>query len=517
MRLGHIATGIATLAVVAAGWFFLAPTQLAGSTSYVQVYGVSMQPHFHAGDLVVVRAAGSYHVGEIVAYRNEQLGGHVVLHRIIGYANGRYTFKGDNNDFVDSYHPVRGDLVGRLWLHVPGAGRYLVWLRGRNLLFVGGAALLLALLGAGLRSERRPNLRRPETKPAFGPVATTAALLALVFAALAALSWTRPLTTLSTRSGLYTQSGTFGYDAVVPGGAGVYGTTKVTTGEPLFMQLVHSARFHFDYGFHSTAVHRVRGTVALDAVVSATNGWKHRIQIAAPQPFSGDHATASGVLAFQPLLALLHRVDTLSNVIGGTYTLTLVPRVQLDGAVAGTTLGEGFAPTVAFMLDPHQLQLQPAGATGPSAAASLTQTTSGSGTVETANDVRFSKLSVPVEPVRELSLIGGAAALLVLLGSLLLARRAQPGDEHEEIRRTYGDVIVDVAELPGNALSGAVQTSSFDGIARVAEQRGHVILHLERGGMHTYLVEDGVVRYAYSTAAAAPEARERGLRLAKEA
>ena len=52
-------------------WYFFAPPALGGSTTYVFTDGVSMEPRFHTGDLVLVRSQSSYHVGEIVAYRNE--------------------------------------------------------------------------------------------------------------------------------------------------------------------------------------------------------------------------------------------------------------------------------------------------------------------------------------------------------------------------------------------------------------------------------------------------------------
>src|SRR3954471_22074012 len=59
--------------------------------------GASMEPTHHAGDLVVVAAAGSYQTGDIVSYRGGTDGQLVVLHRIIGGdATGGFTFKGDN-------------------------------------------------------------------------------------------------------------------------------------------------------------------------------------------------------------------------------------------------------------------------------------------------------------------------------------------------------------------------------------------------------------------------------------
>ena len=98
-------------AVLGAAWFFLAPPQLGGRTEYAVTFGVSMEPHFRRGDLVVLRTRPTYDVGDVVAYRSHDLGRNV-LHRIIGIRDGLYTFKGDNNGFVDPEHPTAGDLVG---------------------------------------------------------------------------------------------------------------------------------------------------------------------------------------------------------------------------------------------------------------------------------------------------------------------------------------------------------------------------------------------------------------------
>src|SRR3954471_12430061 len=119
-----LASGAFALAAVACAWFFFAPSWLGGSTSYVVTEGVSMQPRFHTGDLAVVRSAADYRVGDVVAYHSHQLR-NIVLHRIIGRDGDRYVFRGDNNDFRDPEHPTRSQLVGKLWLHLPGGGRWL--------------------------------------------------------------------------------------------------------------------------------------------------------------------------------------------------------------------------------------------------------------------------------------------------------------------------------------------------------------------------------------------------------
>ena len=111
------------LIVLGCLWFWFAPVPLGGSTTYVVTRGISMEPRFHTGDLAIVRSQSSYHVGEIVAYHNNMLHT-IVLHRIIGREGARYIFKGDNNSFIDPERPVASQLIGALWLHIPGAGAH---------------------------------------------------------------------------------------------------------------------------------------------------------------------------------------------------------------------------------------------------------------------------------------------------------------------------------------------------------------------------------------------------------
>src|SRR5436305_13692131 len=99
-------TLIRTLVVVLAlpVLWFLAPLQLHGHTGYAIVSGISMEPHFHNGDLVLIHERPSYHADEVVAYRSPTFG--VVLQR--GRAvqqDGTYTVRGDNHSFDDK--PVR--------------------------------------------------------------------------------------------------------------------------------------------------------------------------------------------------------------------------------------------------------------------------------------------------------------------------------------------------------------------------------------------------------------------------
>jgi len=145
----------ATLAF--ASWAVLAPPVLGGRTSYVITEGVSMLPHFHAGDLAVLRRETNYRVGEVAAYHNGQLH-EVVMHRIIGIISGHYVFKGDNNGFVDSFEPTSSEIVGAEWLHVDRAGKLLEKLRDPAV--AAGMLGIFALISFSPRRATRHQRRR---------------------------------------------------------------------------------------------------------------------------------------------------------------------------------------------------------------------------------------------------------------------------------------------------------------------------------------------------------------------
>jgi len=146
-----------SLALLVAAWALFAPPALGGKISLVVTDGISMLPHFHGGDVVLLYKESSYHVGEVAGYHNGQLGV-VVMHRIVAINDGHYAFKGDNNNFVDSYEPTKSQIVGAEWLHLAGAGRYMLDLRDP---FVAAIALgMLSLYSFSPRSKTRRQRRR---------------------------------------------------------------------------------------------------------------------------------------------------------------------------------------------------------------------------------------------------------------------------------------------------------------------------------------------------------------------
>ena len=145
---------LASAAVLAAAWLMFAPTAIGGQTGYVMTSGISMLPHIRMGGLVLVRREAHYHVGEIAAYHNAQLH-EVVLHRIVAVHDGHYVFKGDNNDFTDTYQPTAAQIVGAKWIYIPHAGLLM-----SNLQQPGIFALVIGCVGMISASAWLPARRR---------------------------------------------------------------------------------------------------------------------------------------------------------------------------------------------------------------------------------------------------------------------------------------------------------------------------------------------------------------------
>lgn len=151
--LRHGGAATLTLFALAGLWWVVSPPALGGKTTLVTVDGTSMLPHYKRSDLVALRPAAHYTVGDVVGYRSAILH-RVVIHRITAIHDGHYTFKGDNNSFTDPEQPTRADLVGKDAIHLPAAGNALQRLR-RPWILATLAALAVLALGIDIRRDPR--------------------------------------------------------------------------------------------------------------------------------------------------------------------------------------------------------------------------------------------------------------------------------------------------------------------------------------------------------------------------
>jgi len=523
---------IAFIALAAVAWWYLAPTRIGGSTTYVATHGISMEPRFHTGDLAIVRPSASYKVGEVVAYRSVLLHT-VVLHRIVGRQGNLYVFKGDNNDFIDPSPVSRADLIGKLWLHIPRGGVALAILH--TPIAVGALIAILGfafVFGTGKKRRRRKRRRKPATGSAysgllivnnprdhtdarsfnFGVLLTASAIAAVVFFVLAVVAFTRPAGKPTTATTPYTQQVTFGYSAHAPAGP-VYATGAIHTGDPIFLSLVHRVSVHIGYTFATAAGHDVTGTEAVRLRLTAQSGWTRTIVLAPRTHFTGDHTSTVVTLDIPQIESLLAKVGALTGMPSNIgYTIAVLPDVHVNGTVAGHPLKMSFAPSMSFELGPQQLVSNGASATSGSSSAghpsgsggssgSLTPSQSGAvGTPSTApNTITVLGVSPEIAMLRWIALLG----LLISGGVALYAflrKRGEPFEESVQIQAKYGHLIVPV--VAGEDLGWPpVDVPNIKALVRLAESGQRLILHNRSGDVDTYMVNDEGTVYRYQVKA----------------
>jgi signal peptidase I len=498
------------LALAGVGWFFLAPTQIGGSTRYVITHGISMEPLIHTGDLVLVRPASDYHVGEVVAYHSTLLNT-VVLHRIVAIHDGHYTFKGDNNAFLDPTHPTRALLLGRMWLHIPRGGIVLDWLHKPWVaaLLTGGVAMLL-LFGGDQQRRRRRHRRGAQKEggsshPIGAPsyVANRALLVVavvatLLFAALGVFALLQPTSSSSSLSSQYTQQLSFGYHGPAKQGS-VYPTGKVTTGDPVYLQLVHQLALTASYAFKTSAATHLQGSVRIRGTLSNSSGWSRDFWLSPLTRFSGDHGFATAQLKLSRLQALTSRVS-LQIGAGGTYTLAIVPQVKLSGTVGGAPIATTDSAALELSLGVDEL----AGASAITTSTPSTGSTGGTGTgsgqsglVHTTTGALLASSSsatkklagVPVRTVRWIALVGFVvfALLALLTGSRELRGSSDPV---ERINSRYKHLIVPVSSIPPDSDHPPIEVRTIEALAQLAERSERLILHDHQDDVDNYLIDD---------------------------
>jgi signal peptidase I len=517
--------------LVAAGLFWLnfAPTRLGGDSIYVVTSGISMEPRFHTGDLAILRPASSYEVGEIVGYRSPHLG--IVMHRIIGKKGGDFLMKGDNNNFVDEYHPAPSDVVGRLWLHVPKVGHLINSQRNRETSVAVAAVAMAGVIGVPAERERRrrrksarrdgtsasnaKSFRPPSHRPrGGGPImaviglpgqvaASIISVVALAALVLGAFSFTHSTTAVTTEHLSYHQAGTWSYTAAAKGD--VYANGVVTTGQPIFLAVAPVVKVAFSYKFVSALPTRLTGRAGLTAVLTSSNGWSHTLPVGPKTSFSGTQVQLAGTLnlpAIERLLASIAAQIGSGTAAGVSYTLALEPTVQVSGVLGGSSpLRGSFDPPLSFTLQGNEAQLYSGQSGSTTTLAQLVQpSTAGSVSVPrtTSANLSFIGLHPSVSVSREVAAWVLLACVLALLGLGFLLRKASRAAETDRIGARYGPILVAVERPEALGEARSVRVANVEDLVKIAEHEGRMILHCEGESGRDYFVQDQALTYLYS-------------------
>jgi signal peptidase I len=495
--------------LAAVGWL-LWPASAGGSTTYVVTHGISMEPRFSTGDLAVLRAAGAYDVGDVVAYSSPTLHT-VVMHRIVARDGDAFVTQGDNNSWQDPDHPTTTQIEGRLWLRVPQGGVALAQLRQPwtvVLLGLAGPALAWAVhpRGARRRRGRRAPRTPARTLPALPPAARTrarqaalgCAAVALVAGAGEAVLLALPATQTGTRTVVVGQQARWDWSADAVRGA-TYPTGRIATGDPVYTRLAGPVTVSLRDTVGGAGVTGLTGTVRLVLGVQSADGWHADVATGDVARPAGGTVTASVVLDPAAAADLLHLHLAEVGASGGTATLTVTPQAALSGAVGGRPFTAAALPALSFTMDGTALRAA-AGGLAPSAPTPVTAP------VTVPRRLEAGSFAVPLDVA---GVVVGALAVLAVLaaGACALAARPGPGDAVADAPlRDSGRLLPVRRFTPGRSV---VDVEDAAALLRLAERLDLLVLHAT--GADVYAVQDGDTTYRWTPPA--PAGRPADLRV----
>jgi signal peptidase I len=482
-------------------WLILAPTQLGGSVTYVIVDGNSMEAKFHRGDLILLRKAPTYKVGDAVTYQNAEMGRYV-FHRIIDLNLDRFVLQGDNNAWLDSYQPTQEEIVGKLWMHLPRVGKAVEWLR-----LPINMALTVGLLGGSLMSSMmiRPSKHekgeKGKNKPSgnFGGPLTVVlyflGFIVLTFLALGIFAFTRPLARTVGQIP-YQQEGKFSYSAT--GTTGVYDTDQVRSGEPIFPKLTCFLNLGFAYSMSANQLQEISGTHQLYArVLDEQSGWHRTIPMIAATQFVDNSYMTMATLDLCQVEALVNLMEQETGFHQNAYTLEIVSHVDIMAKVASQQVQDSFDPTLVFRFDEVHFYLANNDAQANPLQLSK-QSLTGNSDLE-ANILPLLGWRPTVQMARGIALIGLGLSLGGFLGIGWYMYTMAYQSQEALIRLSYGSLIMDVHERSIDPSSPVIDVGTIDDLARMAERQNTMILHMTINFLNYYLVQSSGTTYRYVT------------------
>jgi signal peptidase I len=483
--------------MLAAVWVFW-PLSLGGGTTYLGTHGTSMEPRFHTGDLAILRAAGSYAVGDVVAYRSDALDT-IVMHRIVSGDASGFVTQGDNNDWLDEDRPAADEILGTLVMRIPQGGKALstVTSPGALLLAAGAALTLLSAVRRPRRGRHtRRSVRRRSASSFSTPTRARARQTALASGAVAVLAavgggvlLALPATQTDVRTVQVIQEGQYSYAGEAAPGT-TYPSGVIETGDTVWTRLARDLTVTFSNTVTGTGLTGVAGAMRLDVVVTASDGWNAVVDSGPVTGMQEGTATASVAVDPDAATALLSRHYAEIGSSGGGAKLTISPVAETTGKVEGRSFTAGSPAALEFALDPASLKLAGDPATA------LTPSTPTPVEVDEVVPRSFPvlALSVPIDVARMAAAAVLAAALIVLAASAWIGRSGR-GDVADQFLVRHADRIVPVASFnPGPTV---IDVSDAESLHRVAERFDTLVLHHAGEDEDVFVVRDVDATYRY--------------------
>lgn len=479
-------------------WVCFAPANIGGNTTYAILRGNSMYSEFKQGDLVLVHTKSSYEVGDIVLYKNPDIGS--VFHRIIGIDGNKFFLKGDKNSWVDSFQPTAQDIYGSLWIHLSYVGYFLKYFRSPTIFsfIITFSCLFIGQVFSSDQNKVSLNVRLKKKNASFLDKSRISKMtykltdwlyffLVLLLCAiiLSFVSFSKPIEQTISDDIVYTKKGNFEYFAITPDD--IYKEGYLESGDTVFRLLTDSLNIVFLFQLEANNPTQMNGTFQLFAEISDANGWTYPIELNPAVNFTGTKYTATSILELNQIQEIIDNFEKQTGENYSTYYLNIKPEIHLNGVIAQRTFEDDFSPSLTFAIDelsmklPHQNDDVLTNLLNPSSQGII------NGTKITANTVSVLGIDFNVLFLRMASVYGIIFSLGFLTWFGIKYFRTQKQDEVTKVKMLYGITFIDVKD-GSFLLKNAVEIENLKDLAIIAAQEQTSIYHYQQNDLNHYYV-----------------------------
>jgi signal peptidase I len=488
-------------------WIAFAPLQLGGQVSYIIINGNSMEPDIQLGDLVVTRKSTGYEIDQRVAYINPKVG--YVFHRIVGREGEEFVLQGDNNDWLDTHHPERSEILGSYWFKIPRGGIYIRKLREPAMfagLVIGMFLIVLTFSGIDPQSGEKKRKQRRHKMDKKNPgwiiglrqeLLSICGILIIIALILGGIAYSRPATREIKSKIVYVQEGELNYSSEEQ--ALIYNSAKIKTGDPVYTNLMCEVQFVFNYGFSSMDLSEeerseLTGEYQIDVRLSDVDGWNRSYQMVPVTKFAGDQFQSELDIDICNMQTIFLDKETKTGVEIRAYDLTILPSVSISGSVQRVSFRDSFEPSIHFQIDRSLLRF-------PEEGRYLNMNKDGIISVKriTENIISIFGRFFPISQVKNFAaILLGTALLASIYPAQSLLREIRRSDS-SRIHALHQSLLIDVE--PGSlAVKGTtvIEVDQFADLLKLAERYGAMIFHETGKDFHRYSIQDDQTLFQYT-------------------
>ncbi len=487
------------VAGLAAIWMLFAPVKLGGQVTYIMVDGTSMLPNYHTGDLVLIRQASTYQVGDVVTYLDGFTGAHII-HRIIGTQQDRFVIKGDNNAWIDATQPTSAKILGKLWIHLSKVGLAVDWVRAPlNLALatglLGGFFMVTITAQKPTKNGKKKNGSARTSTSSFELFLYIFGGVGLAFLVLAIFVFSRP-EMIKADNIPYQQTGIFAYSAA--GTSTVYDSGFAVSGEPVFTKLTCKLNLGFAYTLQGKNLENITGTRKIYALVQdVQSGWQRTIPVATDINFTGNTSSSQASLNLCQIAAMVASVGKETGIDLKNYTIVVVAHISVSGKMSGQKFSDTFDPRLNFGFDGLHLYLIES--TSQTSPLQTVQAGTLLNSSLVANTFPLLSLKPTVAKMRMFSLMGLGSSLAGLLAIGLYSFFQSRHYEESAIQMKYAALLMGVREAGLESLSPVIDVIGIEDLVKLAERQNVMIMHLGHAEQHYYLVQVEGKTFRYVT------------------